>query len=73
MMYKYVTNIINRGAFSNVYKSLDIKSKQYVAIKIIRKYELNRIQVRSLLKMKRNLIKKKRKQVYLKKYKLCVQ
>ncbi|KIM25606.1 hypothetical protein M408DRAFT_209120 [Serendipita vermifera MAFF 305830] len=33
------------GAFSNVYKALDLTSGQKVAIKVVRKYELNATQV----------------------------
>lgn len=34
------------GAFSNVYKAIDRRSGQKVAVKVVRKYELNQSQVR---------------------------
>lgn len=34
------------GAFSNVYKAVDRKTGQKVAVKVVRKYELNSTQVR---------------------------
>lgn len=37
------------GAFSNVYKAVDRKSGQKVAVKVVRKYELNQSQVRQAL------------------------
>lgn len=37
--------IFNRGAFSNVYKAIDKVSGEYVAIKIVRKFELSQVQV----------------------------
>ncbi|KAI8062279.1 kinase-like domain-containing protein [Gilbertella persicaria] len=41
---------LGEGAFSNVYKAMDKKSGQHVAIKIVRKFELNQIQKASVLK-----------------------
>ncbi|KIK65430.1 hypothetical protein GYMLUDRAFT_38887 [Collybiopsis luxurians FD-317 M1] len=38
------------GAFSNVYKALDLKSGQKVAVKVVRKYELNASQRANILK-----------------------
>ncbi|KAF9076358.1 kinase-like domain-containing protein [Rhodocollybia butyracea] len=38
------------GAFSNVYKALDLKIGQKVAVKIVRKYELNASQRANILK-----------------------
>ena len=35
------------GAFSNVYKAVDRKTGQKVAVKVVRKYELNSTQVRN--------------------------
>lgn len=37
------------GAFSNVYKAVDRRSGQKVAVKVVRKYELNQSQVRQAL------------------------
>lgn len=37
------------GAFSNVYKAVERKSGQKVAVKVVRKYELNQSQVRQAL------------------------
>lgn len=37
------------GAFSNVYKAAERKSGQKVAVKVVRKYELNQSQVRQAL------------------------
>jgi serine/threonine protein kinase len=36
------------GAFSNVYKAVERKSGRKVAVKVVRKYELNSSQVRIL-------------------------
>jgi serine/threonine protein kinase len=36
------------GAFSNVYKAIDRKTGQKVAVKVVRKYELNSTQVRTV-------------------------
>ncbi|KAI9265756.1 hypothetical protein EDC94DRAFT_499966, partial [Helicostylum pulchrum] len=38
-------NKLGEGAFSNVYKAIDKKAGQHVAIKIVRKFELSQIQV----------------------------
>lgn len=38
------------GAFSNVYKALDTKTHQKVAIKVVRKYELTSHQRTNILK-----------------------
>ena len=37
------------GAFSNVYKAVERKTGQKVAVKVVRKYELNSSQVRPVL------------------------
>ena len=34
------------GAFSTVYKAFDRQTKNYVAVKVVRKYELNKAEVR---------------------------
>ncbi|KAF8826573.1 hypothetical protein HHX47_DHR5000070 [Lentinula edodes] len=39
------------GAFSNVYKALDLKTGQKVAVKVVRKYELNANQRANILKV----------------------
>ncbi|KAG2233845.1 hypothetical protein BDF21DRAFT_340592 [Thamnidium elegans] len=42
-------NKLGEGAFSNVYKAIDKKTGQHVAIKIVRKFELSQIQVNFFL------------------------
>lgn len=37
------------GAFSNVYKAYDTKMDRMVAVKVVRKFELNSHQVREIL------------------------
>ncbi|KAI8334858.1 serine/threonine-protein kinase srk1 [Choanephora cucurbitarum] len=41
---------LGEGAFSNVYKAMNKETGQHVAIKIVRKFELNQIQKASILK-----------------------
>ena len=38
------------GAFSNVYKAMDRETKEWVAIKIVRKYELSPHQVSNMIR-----------------------
>jgi serine/threonine protein kinase len=49
-MDQIIKRVINfySGAFSNVYKAIDKGTQQKVAIKVVRKRELNHSQVRAL-------------------------
>lgn len=58
----------NSGAFSNVYKARDRRTGQKVAIKVVRKYELNSNQVsfctRTCMDCAREIRRRRRQPIY---------